>query len=310
MNASPRPAVQLYSIREFQEPLPDIIARVGETNFEGVEFAKRFLEADPETTAVALEQNELVPVAVHATLPHIEAAIDGENDLLARCETVGCNRLVVPHVPRRHFRNRQTVRSLTNRLTAVATQLKTCDIEFGYHMTRVDCYPFFPPVVEILLRSGALPQGVANHARRVFARIQQDGKSVLSKDTGLWNLFSRTRSENLLFFELESAEITAAGVDPATVLSQFEGCAPLVHLRDIELTGLFGAKENVQPSEGVVDFETLVETAFAENVEWLVYENETDRNPATKLTEMAAFLDRLLDVECPSGHESVVGSSE
>jgi len=293
VHTSPRPAVQLYSIRNLREPLPDIIARVGGTTFEGVEFAERFREADPEATATALEEHDVVPVAAHADLLDIEEAIAGENDLLDRCRTVGCDRLVVPHVAPSYFRSPDTVRTLSDRLTDAAAELDAFGIELGYHTVHFDCYPFGPPVMERLLDQAPLPNGVANHARRLIGtRWNRD--ATLRNDTALWYLLSHTPPENL-FFELESGGLTAAGLDPAAVLPLFAKRAPLVHLRDVAPTGRFGAYENASAGEGAVDFERLIDAASAADVEWAVYEDESDRPPATKIAEGAAFLDRLLD---------------
>jgi sugar phosphate isomerase/epimerase len=299
----------LYSVRDLQETLPEIIARVGETSFEGVEFAKRLRNADPTETAAALEANEIEPVAAHADLPEIEAAIEGRNDLLDRYKTIGCDRVVVPHVAPEHFRNQRAVGQLADRLTDVATDLGTHGIELGYHTVRFDCYPFLPSIAETLLTSGPLPGGIANHARRVFAAYRLNDPSLLPNDTGLFNLFSQTRPGDV-FFELESAELTAAGLDPAAVLSRFERRSPLLHLRDVAPTGRFGAYENAQPGEGVVDFASLVDTASAEGVEWLVHEDETDHHPTTKITEGAAFLDGLLNIDHPSSRTGTASADD
>jgi sugar phosphate isomerase/epimerase len=291
-----------------QEPLPEVIGRVKEAGFEGVQFARRFQETDPAATAAALEENGITPVAAHADLPDIEGAAEGENDLLERCEAVGCDRVIVPHVAPIHFRSRDTVRALSDRLVDVATDLGTYGMELGYHTTRFDCYPFLHPKSEKLLSRAPVPEGVINHARRMIAGVQRNGETVPPSDTGLWNLFSRTQPDNL-FFELEAAEIAAAGFDPAAVLPLFEGRAPLVQLRDVGPTSRFGAYENVRKGEGVVDFETLADVTATEGVEWLVYEDETGRSPGAKLTEGAAFFDRLLDAERSSARR-VVGEAD
>lgn len=291
-----------------QESLPDIISRVGSTTFEGVEFAHRFGEADVEETAAALDETGIVPVAVHAELPEIEEAIEGGNDLLDRCETVGCDRLITPHIAPRHFRSRDAVRDLSQRLAGIADDLDTYGIDLGYHTARFDCYPFLPEVVERLLDLEQLPNGVSDHARWQIGFRRNRG-ATLRSDTGLWNLFARTRPEDL-FFELESAWTTVAGVDPVAVLSLFEGRVPLVHVHDVAPTGRFGSYEDARTGEGVVDFEELADTASDAGVEWLIYEGKGDRPPATKLTEGAAFLERLLDPERTATRRAAVDADD
>lgn len=308
VSTSPKPAIQLYSVRDIRDRLPDIISQAGEAGFEGIEFANRFREADPEAMADALDESGVTPVAVHANLSDIVAAIEGENDLLTRCRTVGCDRIVVKYISPRHFLSRRTVQSLVQQLTDIAAHLRTHNIEFGYHTARIDCYPFVPMAGEALFDSELIPNGAVYHARRAYAHLPRGDGAALPSDTGLWNLFARTRPDDL-FFELESAEITAAGLDPAAVLSLFEGRVPLLHLRDVAPTGRFGVYENVTAGEGVVDFESLVETAATAGVEWLVYEDETDHlSGDEKITRGAAFLEQLLGAESRSGTATAIKS--
>ena len=86
--------MQLYSVRDLPESLPDVLRRVHRAGFEGVEFADRFQEADPDALAAALEETGLDTVGVHADLETIEESLAGHNDLLRRCLTVGADRLI------------------------------------------------------------------------------------------------------------------------------------------------------------------------------------------------------------------------
>lgn len=287
-----RRAVNLYSFREMPGSLPATIRRVSEAGFAGVEFANRFQEADPVAVAAELDESGIEPVAAHVRFEDAEAAVKGENDLLERCETVGCDRLVVKYIAPRHFRTRRAVRSLSGRLTDIAAGLDSHDMELGYHMDRFSLYPILPGVVDTLFDATPVPEGAANHAMRWLSVARRNDPMRIPDATALANLSARTHPEDL-FFELETAEVRAAGFDPAAALSTFSGRVPLVHLRDIT-PRRFGASEDATNGEGAVDFRSVVDRASAAGVEWLVYENEMDLDPKTKLAEATAFLDQLL----------------
>lgn len=297
MNHSPRPAIQLYSLRESSEPLPEVVRLVADAGFDGVEFAARFREEAVDETAAAIDETGIEPVAAHAELGVVESAVAGENDLLDRCAAVGCTRVVVPHISPRHFRSRETVRALSYRLADLAASLDDEGIDLGYHTMRHDLYPMLPDGVETVFGLTPTPERVADHATRWLARGRRvtgtPGQGVPPSATGLWNLFART-APDALFFELEAAEVRAAGFDPAETLSLFDGRVPLVHLRDVAPQGRLGDYEDVPHGTGTVDFPALVDAASTAGVEWFVYEDELDRDPAVKLDRGSAFLDRLL----------------
>lgn len=292
MSESPRRAINLYSVRELSEPIPDVIRRVGEAGFEGVEFANRFREADPAAVNAALEESGVEPVSVHVRLPDVEAAVEGENDLIERCRAVGCDRIIVKYIPPHQFRTRRATRSLADRLAAIAADLDAHGVDLGYHTSRYDLYPLLPDAAEMLFDETPLPDGAANHAMEWLGRARRRDPKSIPSASALWNLFARTRPEDL-FFELETAEVRAAGFDPAAALSTFSGRVPLVHLRDVAPLR-FGAYEDVPNGEGAVDFEAVVDTASAAGVEWFVYENEMDQDPTAKIADATAFLDGLL----------------
>lgn len=290
MSQSPRAALQLYGVRDFPGSLPDVVRQAGAAGFEGVEFANRFRNEDPGETATALAESGVEPVGVHADLPLVEAAVDGENDLLERCRTVGCERVVVPHVAARHFRSRAAVESLSGRLARLATELDAHGLSLGYHTIRHDLWPLLPDPVGTAVNDAAVPDEVVDVAAKWYARTQS-GQEL--DETGLWSLFQETTSDDL-FFELEAAEATAAGFDPGAVLGRLGERVSLVHLRDTARTGRLGDYGHVPHGEGRVDFEGVAEAARAQNVDWLVYENELDGDPETILSEGASFTDRLL----------------
>jgi sugar phosphate isomerase/epimerase len=297
MSTLPRPAIQLYSIRELSEPLPDVVRRVADAGLEGVEFANRFQTAEVDALAAAFDETRVEPVGAHVDLELVEDAVNGDNDLLARCEAVGCERVVISHISGRHFRSRDAVRSLSYRLSDLGEALEADGINLGFHTVRQSVYPLLPDGIETLFNLTPLPERIAEHAARGVSRggrlIGTSGRGTPPSATGLWNLFART-APDALFFELETAEVRVGGFDPAETLSLFAGRVPLVHLRDVKPNGRLGEFEDVTNGEGVVDFPAVVDAARAADTEWLVYENEVDIDPAMKLEHASEFFDRLL----------------
>jgi sugar phosphate isomerase/epimerase len=293
MDRSPRPAIQLNSLRGTSESLPDVIRRVGDAGFEGVEFADRFREADPDAVDDALDDGGVDPVAVHAALDDVEAAVGGENDLLDRCETVGCDRVVVSHASPRHLRSRSAVRSLSYRLAGVAHELDARDVDLGYHTARRDLYPLLPDGLDALLDRTPVSDDLVSEATRGLGLLRRADPKSLPSDTTLWNLFARTAPDDL-FFELDTGETVAGGFDPVPVLGLFAGRVPLVHLTDAAQTGDRRAYQEARHGEGEVDLEAVVAAARTAGAEWIVFEDDLDRDPAAKIADGTDLLGRLL----------------
>lgn len=293
MTDIPRPALQLYSVRTLDDSLPDIVRRAAAAGYEGVEFAHRFREEPPEAVATALSETGTVPVGVHAELPLVEAALTGENDLLDRCSTIGCDRLIVPHISFGHLRSRNAVQSLAQRLRDASVELDDYGIDLGIHNVRHYLWPLLPDVVETITDAAPLPPGVENAATMAASRALRAGRQPKATNTGLWNLITQTEAADL-FFEVEVGEIRAAGFDPVSAFPMFGDRLELLHLRDVAPTGRFGAFEDAPHGEGVLDMERIFAAARDTGVEWIVYENELDVDADSKIDHGATFLRKHL----------------
>jgi sugar phosphate isomerase/epimerase len=125
-------AVQLYSLREIDAPLPDVLDLVGETAFDGVEFAYRVREDGTDVDAVidALERNELASAAAHVGLEALEDEYDRVTELYTR---LGCDTLVVPWLDPERFESAETVAAAAERLEVVAADLARDGFDLHYH---------------------------------------------------------------------------------------------------------------------------------------------------------------------------------
>lgn len=293
MATTPRTAIQLYSVRSHPDPLHDLVRHVGASGYDGVEFAHRFQREPPEEVAETLDETGVVPVAVHADLSTIEDAIAGEADLLTRCATVGCDRLVVAHPDSTHFHTRESVRALAGRLNDVATALDERGLELGLHNDRRWLSPLLPGGVETLIDVTPTPDRTADYIQEARRRLRARNAGAVPRKTPLWHLIVGT-DPDAVWFELEVAELHAGEVAPTEALSMLDGRVEMLHLRDVTPGTGFDDYENVPHGDGVVDMKRILEAAGDADVDWVVYENELDTPPEEKIDAGRRFFDRLL----------------
>jgi sugar phosphate isomerase/epimerase len=278
-----RPAIQLYSVRDLDEPLPEVIRRVADAGFEGVEFATRLADADLDAVAAALDETGLEAVAAHVDLATLEANTES---VLERCTAVDCRRIVVPHLPGRQFRTRQRTKTLAERLERVGRTLAERDFELLYHNLEDDLEPVLSDrglgrVVD------ALPLPGAAEDRLIDTMAQGPRKARSLGQTGFDGLASQA-DPDLVGFEIDVGEVAAAEWDPATVLNYYRGRAPLVHVRDVARVG--AEYHSADPGTGVVDFADAVEAAERNGAEWVVYEHDDPSDPEETIRQGAAAL--------------------
>ncbi|WP_222914467.1 sugar phosphate isomerase/epimerase [Natrinema sp. SYSU A 869] len=124
-----RTAIQLYTLRDLDDGLPTLLRRVGETEFDGVEFAG-FGETSPREAADVLNEVGLEAAGAHVGIDALEDDPDGAAEI---CTALDCNRVVVPYLDEAQFETATAVRKTADRLSALADRLAERDLELGYH---------------------------------------------------------------------------------------------------------------------------------------------------------------------------------
>lgn len=124
-----RPAIQLYTLRELDDSVPDLIRRVGETPLEGVEFAG-LGDSSPTAIADALDETGLNAVAAHVGVDTLQNSLAATADAYAE---LGCDTLIVPMVAAERFASAASVGEFADELDALAARLSDHDIRLGYH---------------------------------------------------------------------------------------------------------------------------------------------------------------------------------
>ncbi|GAA0226275.1 sugar phosphate isomerase/epimerase family protein [Haladaptatus pallidirubidus] len=122
-------AIQLYSLRELDESLLDLLARVGETEFDGVEFAG-LGDVSPADVAETLDEVGLGAAGAHVPFDELDA---NPGDVVETYEMVGCDRLVVPYLDESYFDSEETAIETAHRLDDLAERVERRGAELHYH---------------------------------------------------------------------------------------------------------------------------------------------------------------------------------
>lgn len=124
-----RTAIQLYSLRDVPEPLPEVVERLGMQGYEGVEFAYRLADANEEAVQTALRDADVAAAGAHVPVDRF----DDVESVAEFYTALGCQTLVVPYLDESHFESRGAVERAAAYLTDVGEQLADSGVGFGYH---------------------------------------------------------------------------------------------------------------------------------------------------------------------------------
>ena len=120
---------QLYSLHAVDDPLPTVIDRVGDTAFEGVEFAG-LGDVSVERLSDALESAGLDAAGAHVGIDEIEADPDG---VAGTYRALGCETVAVPWLDPDNFASAAAVDDAADRLDAAAAALSDRGLDLHYH---------------------------------------------------------------------------------------------------------------------------------------------------------------------------------
>ncbi|WP_434521855.1 sugar phosphate isomerase/epimerase family protein [Halorubrum sp. AS12] len=123
-------AVQLYTLRSLDAPLPEVLDRVGAAGYDGVEFAYRVREASIDDVLAALDRNDLAVASAHVPIDTLEDDADETVELYDR---LGADTLVVPWLDPEHFETEAAVDAAAARLDSPAAQVAGEGLRLAYH---------------------------------------------------------------------------------------------------------------------------------------------------------------------------------
>lgn len=256
-------SIQLYTLRNLPDSVPQLIRRVGGVDnngapgYDAVEFAG-LGDADPSEIATILDQNGLSAPSAHIGFDPIENDFEATVDAYSQ---LGCDTFIIPYIGPSQFSSREKVNELAERLNSAAAQLAEEDIRLGYH----------------------------NHNHEFQMLGDQTAYDVLVEAT-----------DDRVIFEVDVGWVLVGGYDPAELISRYSARVELIHMKDMTVDG--DQHDFAEIGEGDVDMREAAETARnVANVDVLVYENDEPNSPASSTSTGAGFLslvDGSQDIEC------------
>jgi sugar phosphate isomerase/epimerase len=249
-------AVQLYTLRSLDAPLPELLDRVGDAGYDGVEFAYRVRKSSTKDALAALERNDLdaasahVPIEALEDVPEewLEGTVDESIELYGR---LGVDTVVVPWLGRDCFETARAVDAAAARLDDIAETLDAEDVHVAYH----------------------------NHDQE-FATV--DGAPAIER------LLDRT--DDRVGFEVDVGWALVGGVDPAALIDRHADRITHVHAADTDVD----RGESVALGDGDVDLDAVVASARDADCEWLVYEHDEPEAPIESIERGAGALREAL----------------
>lgn len=126
-----RTAINLYSVRNLEEPMLEIVDRVADAGYDGVQISGGFRDATPEEVSKRIEEHGLDVAPVHIGIEALED--DLEATLADYKDTLRASGAVVPSLSEEHFDSADAVDRTVERLAALADELSTHGWDLHYH---------------------------------------------------------------------------------------------------------------------------------------------------------------------------------
>lgn len=280
--------VQLHTLRDLDAELAEIVYRVAEHGFDGVEFASRIHQADAEAVRKALVETGIEPVAAHVGLSQLESDFES---LLDRYETVGCTRLVIPHISTRYLLTRDRVDAGAKRLNELAARLDERGFDLILHNTREMHLPLLDQYgLDSLVGVGPIPDGGWNHIAWALDRVSSIDPGG---DTAFQRFVTATDADRIAF-EIDVKHVVSAGRDPIAAFDRVPDRLPAIHVSDVARSRwLPPAYRSVDLGDGLVDAEQDVQGALRRDVDWVLFENDHPSDPTQALRKASEALEAI-----------------
>jgi sugar phosphate isomerase/epimerase len=125
-----RSAIQLYTLRNVEKPVPELLEIVADAGFEGVEFYGRVEDADPGAVRETMAETGLEAAGSHVGIERLE---DDAGEAVSVYGDLGCEHLTAPYLPEEDFRTREAVEATAERLESLSETLAEHGVAFHYH---------------------------------------------------------------------------------------------------------------------------------------------------------------------------------
>lgn len=237
-----RAAIQLYTLRNVDRPFTEILENVSTAGFQGVEFAYRVGEEDPDEVATTLEDTGLDAAGAHVPIDVLEEDLE---ETVEFYDVLGCTDFVVPSLDGEYFSSEKGVRDAVDRLAGIEDDLDGYGIDLHYHnhsheFVDLNGKTGFDAFVDesefgIELDLGLALAGGDNPAERLEA-LGDRSRLVHVKDVDTGSDESVPLGEGDL--DLEACTERARANDSEWLIYEYEGEDPLASLEDAATTVL------------------------------------------------------------------------
>lgn len=250
---------QLYTVRSVLPEKPEeTLQGIADIGYKEVEV----LQDQLDTLPPLLAKLGLKIASVHLDSALILGGADpsaGLTDVLGKARAAGADFVVMPYVPNERRGGLDVYRELAQKLNETGQAAKDTGLRLCYH----------------------------NHA---FEYEPMEGSTPL--ETLMTN-----SDAGLVALEIDVFWVSVAGRDPAAMLRQYSGRAPLVHLKDKSPTVPQQFKEGLPPESfeevggGTLDFAAILRACQETGVEhYFVEQDETPGDPVASLRQSYEYL--------------------
>lgn len=251
--ASNRLAVQMYTLRSLQTPLPELLAQIAAAGYTGIET---FGPLEPEASALRalLDAAGLQVVSAHVSVDTLRNELPA---VVAWHQALGNHTLVAPWLPpEQRPTDAAGWQALGAELATIGLRARDAGMQLLYH----------------------------NHD---FEMARFDGRSALE-----WLIDGADSSApGALGAELDLAWIVRGGADPQALLAAFAGRVPRAHAKDVAPAGTNEAEQgHADVGYGTIQWDAVLAAARAAGVDWLVVEHDAPTNPLRSIQRSAAYL--------------------
>lgn len=125
-----RSAIQLYTLRNVDQPFAEVLGRVADAGFDGVEFAYRVPEESPAEVVQTLDRTGLDVAGAHVSIDDLENEFE---KTVAFYDALGCDHLVVPSLSAESFESRDAIAEAADDLAALEAALAEHGFDLHYH---------------------------------------------------------------------------------------------------------------------------------------------------------------------------------
>lgn len=126
-------AINLFTLRDIEEPLPDILERVADTEFDGIEFIHRLPKGDLGAIVSTLQETGLeIPAAHLGPFTELENLPNTFNETAEIYDAVNCDALAIS-IEDHQFETVERIRETAGKLEALADQIGEHGFNFFYH---------------------------------------------------------------------------------------------------------------------------------------------------------------------------------